>query len=263
MKNAGECCLKKHNFKMMQTDLICSIHQTPLYKISDDQKAICKQCEIEKRIADEKKHQQNSAHEFLKNKIRSIQMPERHKACRFKNFNISIKGQGIAYSQVVQYSKDVLSGKRSNILLFGKVGTGKTHLACSTAVFLVSNNKTVRYITSDDLATEIMQSWDRKDQTEKSVISSFTDLDLLIIDEYGLHDLTNKKKLELIQKVLNSRYENMKPVMIISNLDTEQVKSTIGDRNWSRLQQDGFKNISFNWYDYRSHSISLQSIAGE
>ena len=103
-----------------------------------------------------------------------------------------------------------------------------------------------------------MQSWSKPDDNEENAIKRFTKFDLLIVDEIGLHDIAEKstKKIELIQKVLNARYDNMKPVMLVSNLDEKSIELSLGDRNWSRLKQDGVKIVNFNWNDYRSISIA-------
>lgn len=65
----------------------------------------------------------------------------------------------------------------------------------------------VRYITSEELAQRVMNAWDKdtKDQSEASVIYEFTTYDLLILDEYGLHD--RGTRLEIIHKILTARYD--------------------------------------------------------
>ena len=70
-----------------------------------------------------------------------------------------------------------------------------------------SKSMYVRYITSEELAQRVMNAWDKdtKDQSEASVIYEFTTYDLLILDEYGLHD--RGTRLEIIHKILTARYD--------------------------------------------------------
>ncbi len=74
--------------------------------------------------------------------------------------------------------------------MVGSTGTGKTHLACATAKLLLKKGLKARYITSEEIAQRIMNAWDKdtKDQSEEAVIYQFAQYDLLIVDEYGLHD---------------------------------------------------------------------------
>lgn len=89
---------------------------------------------------------------------------------------------------------------------------------------------TTRYITSEEIASRIMQAWDKdaKDKSEESVINVFAQYDLLIIDEYGLHD--REKRAELVHKVLYARYDQNKPTMLISNFTLKKLKNDLGDR---------------------------------
>ena len=133
----------------------------------------------------------------------------------------------------------------------GKTGTGKTHLSCATARTLLNKGMYVRYITSEEMAQKIMRAWDKdtKDSSEQSVIYEFTQYDLLILDEYGLHD--RDKRLELVHKVLYARYDAMKPTMLISNLTLGELQKDLGDRLWSRFQQGGLTVVECNWGDQR------------
>ena len=96
-----------------------------------------------------------------------------------------------------------------------------------------------------------MKAWDKdtKDQSEQSVIYDFTQYDLLILDEYGLHD--RDKRLELVHKVLYSRYDDGKSTMLISNMTLDQLRSDLGDRLWSRFQHGGLSVVECSWMDGR------------
>ena len=52
--------------------------------------------------------------------------------------------------------------------------------------------------------------------------------------------------------VINGRYEEELPTVIISNLDVAGVKEIIGDRCIDRLRQDGGKVIAFDWESQRA-----------
>lgn len=248
------------NTEILYSEESCNKHNIKKRKLREYDIGICIKCEDDKRRIDSLNHQKAYEIQIIESRLKSIKRPIRHEKCCFKNFHIAIEGQKYAFEQAVAYAQNVCTGKSSNMIFLGKTGTGKTHLACAISEYLIqfkSKNLSVRYATSDSVVTEVMNSWTKVDSTESSVISEFTKYDLLIIDEFGLHDINqsndNKKnhKIDILQKVINARYDHMKSILIISNLDQQMIKNSIGDRCWSRLHEDHLSVVHFNWFDHR------------
>lgn len=107
-----------------------------------------------------------------------------------------------------------------------------------------------RYITNAQIAKTIMNSWSIEDQSEEQWIQFFSDFDLLVLDEYGLHD-RHSARLELVHKVLYKRYDMMKPTMIISNFSLENLERDLGIRLWSRLHENQLITVPCYWSDHR------------
>ena len=65
-----------------------------------------------------------------------------------------------------QLVRELLRGeyvdKKENVLLIGKSGTGKTHLACALAFAVCAIGKHVRFYSVNGLVTELMESRDEK-----------------------------------------------------------------------------------------------------
>ena len=51
--------------------------------------------------------------------------------------------------------------------------------------------------------------------------------------------------------VINERYENLRPTIILSNLTTEEIRAYLGDRVYDRLRENGGKAFVFDWDSYR------------
>lgn len=228
---------------------ICQQHQVKMVQAGPHQ--ICPQCAVE--FAEQQlKNTQAEVDRMVREKhFAGAMLPERHAQSGFKNYLVKHAGHQNALNQIVAYAKSILNGDKNNLIMVGPTGTGKTHLSCATARTLLNKGRHARYITSEDLAQKIMDAWDRKipDATEKSVIYDFTQYDLLILDEYGLHD--RDKRRELVHKVLYARYDRMKPTMLISNMTIEELKTDLGDRLWSRLQHGYLTVVECNWNDQR------------
>ncbi|WP_180167846.1 ATP-binding protein [Acinetobacter sp. YH12035] len=248
------------SFGLKPVQEFCDKHQIAMVQAGPYHK--CPQCSVEFH-ADQLAKAQAEVDRIVREKhFAGAMLPERHAESGFRNYFIQHEGHSNALNQVVAFAKNMVSGHKNNLVMVGPTGTGKTHLSCATARTLLNKGKHARYITSEDLAQKIMDAWDKKiaDVTEKSVIHEFTQYDLLILDEYGLHD--RDKRRELVHKVLYARYDRMKPTMLISNMtlhDTTDEKgnvvkgliSDLGDRLWSRFQQGGLTIVECNWADQR------------
>ena len=234
-----------------KTQEFCISHQ--VQKVQSGPYQICPQCAKEDVNQTNREHHKHVKKMVCDNHFAGAMIPERHANSGFKNYIYSKNnsGQANAWSKCVSFAKSMISGLKGNLVMSGTTGVGKTHLGCATARTLLNKGMYVRYITSEEMAQKIMRAWDKdtKDSSEQSVIYEFTQYDLLILDEYGLHD--RDKRLELVHKVLYARYDAMKPTMLISNFTLKQLKDDLGDRLWSRFQQGGLTTIECNWADQR------------
>ena len=246
-----------HGFK--QADEICSVHRVA--KVQAGPYQICPQCAVEQNMETEetRKADQARVDRMVREKhFGGAMLPERHAESDFINYKATHTGQANAINQCMGYAEALIQNRskfKSNFIMVGFTGTGKTHLACSMAQALLKNGLCARYITSEELAQRIMNAWDKdtKDQSEASVIYEFTQYDLLILDEYGLHD--RDKRLELVHKVLTARYDRKKPTMLISNFTLKKLRDDLGDRLWSRFQHDGLTVVECNWADARVNQL--------
>jgi len=237
------------SMKFQQVQAYCAEHR--IQKVQSGPHQVCPECAKNLVNKSNQKHQ-----EFVNKMVREkhfagAMLPERHAESGFKNYIVQHAGQKNSLNQSISYAKNILIGAKNNFVMVGKTGVGKTHLSCATARTLLNKGMYVRYITSEEMAQKIMRAWDKdtKDASERSVIYEFTQYDLLILDEYGLHD--RDKRLELVHKVLYARYDAMKPTMLISNFTLAELQKDLGDRLWSRFQHDGLQVVECNWMDQR------------
>lgn len=89
------------------------------------------------------------------------------------------------------------------------------------------------------------------DVTESQVIADFAGYDLLIIDEVGVQTGTDAESKALFD-VFNERYQNLKPTVLISNLDAAGFVQAVGRRIADRVKEDGGEILSFDWESHRA-----------
>ncbi len=142
-------------------------------------------------------------------------------------------------------------GESNNIIMIGGVGTGKTHLANSMVIDLYDSKRGAKRINMIDMIRHLKSAWSKDSEyTEAEVIDFYANVDLLVIDEVGVQFNSDTEKM-FIFDIINGRYDNCLPTVIISNLDLDGVKSVIGDRCVDRLREDNGKVLAFNWESHR------------
>jgi len=181
-------------------------------------------------------------------------IPKRFQSKTFDNFIAEKEGQKIALRKCRSYANNfsemMASGK--SMIFTGGTGTGKTHLANAIANHVIENGHTAYFAAVRKILTAVKSTWrSNSPKTEEEVIKNFANLDLLIIDEIGVQFDTDSEKMILFD-VINARYENNKPTIILSNLsvtsETEtSIESILGERIMDRLRESGGTKIVFDW----------------
>lgn len=228
---------------------LCPTHTEPLIQMGSQ--LVCKTCAKESLEQAKLKHQQELDDRLLQKRIQNSGINHRYLHSGFSNYVISVQDQNYAIESCQNFTAAFLKGSISNLIMYGTPGSGKTHLGSAMIKnILHRSHQSARYVTTTYIAQTIMNSWNIADQSEEQWINFFADFDLLVIDEYGLHD-RHATRLELVHKVLYRRYDLMKPTVIISNFTLDALETDLGIRLWSRLHENQLVAVPCYWADYR------------
>ncbi|WP_277973293.1 ATP-binding protein [Pantoea agglomerans] len=179
----------------------------------------------------------------------------RFAACEFENYQpvnpAAAKNLNICQRYVSSWEERLEAG--TGLVMNGSCGTGKNHLAVSIAKNLIRNHLArVEFTDVMRLTRAVKNTWrSHSERTEDDVLAHFSSLDLLIIDEVGVQFGTQAESVTL-QEVINARYENVLPTILISNLTLEQLSDAIGERIVDRVTDGGRNRLAFGWESYRS-----------
>jgi DNA replication protein DnaC len=120
-----------------------------------------------------------------------------------------------------------------NFFLYGGVGTGKTYSAYAIAKLYFVNKMSVRLYNYIDLLTQIKESFG-KPGSDDFIKEKVCSQDAIILDDLGAEKVT-EWTLEILYRLIDHRYINMIPLIIISNLNIEDLSKIYGDRIMSRI----------------------------
>ena len=129
---------------------------------------------------------------------------------------------------------------KRNLVLVGRVGNGKTHLACGAANKALAEGITVYYTPYYEMTNLKIH--------ERAKFKQVLESQILIIDEYGIQ--ASDWNSSLLFEVVNSRYQNELPTIILSNLDLAKFKQSVSDALFSRLRYNSIVEGT-DWDDYR------------
>lgn len=194
-------------------------------------------------------------------KIGRACIPARFAEKSFENYRAETPEQQKAVRVCREYASNFEQHKADGrcILMLGDVGTGKTHLAAAIANQVLRQTKhTVLYVTVSQMIRHVKGSFDREsDYNESDAYKAFATPSLLILDEIGVQNAT-EFELTALFEVVNWRYEDMLPTMVISNRGIDDLPKFMGDRVVDRLRENGGKLVVFDW---KSERRSLKGAA--
>lgn len=181
------------------------------------------------------------------------QIPLRFHDRTFENFRADGAGPAKALKIARAYaaSFDDRLAQGGGLVFCGKPGTGKTHLACAIASEVIEQGRGAKFMTVIQAVREVKETYRRdSDKTEQQAIDAFKYPDLLILDEVGVQWGSDAEKLILFE-IINGRYSDMRPTILISNLQESELGAYIGDRAVDRMREGGGAVVAFDWASYR------------
>lgn len=181
-------------------------------------------------------------------------IPLRFMGKRFEDYQVSSAAQQRAYAMATDYAEHFAthSAEGRCQIFVGNPGTGKTHLAIAILKRIIADGHSGRYVRAFELIEAIRATWRRDaEQREADVLEGLTSVDLLVLDEVGVQYGTDSETVEIF-KVLDTRYLDLKPTLIVSNVSQEDLQRYLGERAFDRLRESGGRKAVFDWPSHRA-----------
>ncbi len=118
---------------------------------------------------------------------------------------------------IVAKAMAILASKTGrNLVLAGRAGTGKTHLAIAIAIEAMRNGKQARMITACEMLDEITQAY--RDNTDPlGVILKYKAVPVLVIDDWDKAKMSDAR-LDYLYQIINGRYIKGLQTIVTTNV---------------------------------------------
>lgn len=188
----------------------------------------CKRLKLSRNIADNSQRFssegfQEDLLELLKMEIAGREKAKREKLIKNARFYTMKYYDDFVFDQVQipsSITTDYLKRTKfidetKNLIMYGNVGTGKTHLSIALGIEACRRGLSVGFYRTATLVNQLSES--KKSGRISKLMASLKSLDLLICDEWGYVPL-DKEAAQLLFQVVSDRYENGS-IIITTNLE--------------------------------------------
>lgn len=242
-------------------DAICGAHgtyaarfiETPFEEVIQSG---CPQCAAERQAKEQ--HRKECEQIALQNRqciaLRNASgIPARFAERSFDDYQAIEPGQKVVLAICRRFAgewPDNLAAGTS-LVFTGGPGTGKTHLAAAIANSVIERNlASVVFGTVSTLLRRIKSTYAKDSQSsEQRAIDELIGPELLVFDEVGVQVGSEHERL-LMFDILNGRYQELRPTILVSNLNAEALESLLGQRVMDRYRECG-SVLAFDWQSYR------------
>ena len=151
-------------------------------------------------------------------------------------------------------------GSKQNLVMYGPVGVGKTHMAIAAGVKACMLGYKTRFYTVTELVLKLAEA--RKNGTLERLRNDLNNQDLLILDEWGYVPV-DRDGSELLFQIVSDSYES-KSLILTTNLEFSKWGSIFTDEQMAAAMIDRLVHhghlLIFSGKSYRmEHALMRQS----
>lgn len=152
----------------------------------------------------------------------------------FDNFDYRLNKKAFEMARSYADTPDLFNIPKNCRVIFGGIGTGKTHLASAITNRFCERDIKVLFATFEQ---HLQRLKDEMDNTSlKTYLERMKTIPVLVLDDVGREKRTDWT-LSVLYSVINYRYEHMLPTIITTNLEDSEFFTWVGGDVASRLYE--------------------------
>lgn len=165
--------------------------------------------------------------------LSAAQIPRRYEHCELTSFTTDFPGADpsldLAHLTAARFAQEYDPRAGTGLLIIGKIGTGKTHLAVGIIKeLIVSKGIACLFYDYRELLKEIQNSYNAAVQTtELDVLRPVFEADVLVLDELGAVKPT-EWVWDTVSLILNTRYNDNRTTIITTNFEDQPAAAAAG-----------------------------------
>ena len=171
--------------------------------------------------------------------LATARIPRRYEHCELTNYDTDFPGAHPSLADghfvATNFAKNCDPRGDKGLLIIGKIGTGKTHLAVGIIKELILNRGIpCLFYDYRELLKEIQNSYNSTVQTtELDVLRPVFETDVLVLDELGAVKPT-EWVWDTVSLVLNTRYNDNRTTIITTNFEDQPAAAVAGSLSPAR-----------------------------
>lgn len=201
-------------------------------------KAYWNEIDLKEEIQKKRKHFEQMIRQFyiqnyISNRIQDYQL---------ENFIITENNEKEVKIVKDFTQKCINKNQKNGLIITGKSGTGKTHLATAILNKLTEKDMLVlmgRLILLLDIIKDTFKDFSSK---EKDIIELYSKVDMLIIDDLGTERISSWA-LEKLYTIIENRNENKLPIIVTTRFDKESLLDRFYQSEDEELAEDVIEKL--------------------
>ena len=191
----------------------------------------------------EEKQRQEKYRKMINNIYKDNYMKKRLQKYNFENVSDTYEDTFII-NQLIKFADLCIKSEMKNgLIIFGNIGYEKTYLAACIANKMIGQNKIVLMEKSSSILDRIKESFNKEGLSEIEIIELYSNVDMLIIDDFGNENLS-KWALEKLYKIISNRYDNELPIVITTRYNKEQLIEQLSTENDTEIAEEIVKVLN-------------------